>query len=143
MKIRRPAYSNTVRNTNAQKHEGMEMPQGYFPQKGRTLGLTVCHCGHYQTVHWTILEAFATVTVNTKMRNLQDLLRCYCMLTRLHDGSDRRQLSSLFVTFSVKVSCYCIAYYQHHPGTRHIATRTIRYTDTDRQTDRQTWHTLY
>ena len=45
MKIRRPADSNTATNTNAHKHEGMEMPQGYFPQKGSTLGLTVCHCG--------------------------------------------------------------------------------------------------
>jgi hypothetical protein len=138
-KIRRMADSNAVRNTNSQKSEGMEMGQGYFPQKGSTLGLTVCHCGQYQTVHWTILEDFAMVTVNTKMRNLQDLLHCYCMMTRLHDGSDGKQLSSLFVTFSVKVSGCCISHYQHHSGIH-------THCDTDHSlyghTDIQTWHTL-
>ena len=101
----------------------------------RPTAVTLRSVGRYQTVHWTIMEDFAMVTVNTKMRNLQNLVQYCCMLTRLHDGSDRRQLSSLFITFSVKVSGCCIA-----QGSRHIATRTVRYTDgwTDGQTDRPT-----
>jgi len=133
MKVRRPADSNSVRNTNARKHEGMEMRQGCFPQKGSPLGLAVCHCGQYQTVHCAILEAFAMVTPNTKMWNLQDRLQCYGMLTRLHGGSDGRSCLRCSLHFHQKCPAAVLLITSITQEFKHNATRTIRYTD--RQTD--------
>jgi len=133
MKIRCPADSVCVRKTNAQKHEGMELWQGCLPQKESPLGLAICHCSQYQTVHWTILEAFAMVTVNTKMWKLQCRLQCYGTSTRLHGGSDGRSFRCS-LHFQQKCPAVVSLITSITQESRHNATRTIRYTDG--QTDR-------
>jgi hypothetical protein len=109
------------------------MPQGYFPQKESTLGLTVCHCGQYQTVHWKILEDFAMMTVNTKMRNLQNLLQCCCMLTTLHDGSDVFAVRYIFSN-SVRLLYRSLLASLRDPETPCDTDHSL-YGHTDRQTD--------